>query len=487
MWHCGTSVALCSCVGWQPRGQRHPTHAVRRCFFCSFKDLAPIAPRARGLKRYRGMKPSRSRSRSPAFVALALSALGSSCGPSLGQPGGDLAGDPRRSPPSPDGQRWGAATIQHDSHSSALVGASLRAADSRATYYLAGVKARATPGAKGSGASSSVQQTRTGPTRSTGRTQNTDSLLLVVEDGGPLVVLSHEVDLGWGRGPILADVQPGDVLARAWQAVRAESLSAGQRRLLSSEVTLVTDEGVACQTRLGSPWVLRRVIPTQEIRAEWEDGEYDRDLVARMIWNLGRGSELLVAPALDPGDACKEALWAYPVGETPPRYASGRNPRTRSPEVMRQSELALDAFRGLKSYRSIQRAYLHDERRQDDPDGLFGASWEHHGGSSAVPLFFETPGGHSFVGWHAQVGVGCDDFHASLWAVFRFADQGPQLIATGTTDEPPLTLLDLDRNGRFLALNYDGLFPYGRRSALRRTEVPFLDYPCEPAGTDGTA
>ena len=155
-----------------------------------------------------------------------------------------------------------------------------------------------------------------------------ESLLLVVGADRPAVVLARSSDPGWATGSprLLTSEDPADLRAGpivVARSVAPRELSEDLRRWEAREVVLHGPTGPLCTGRLEAPLVVRWVVPHFSTRIGWDGTELGlprapRDRVVREAWELGEGSDLLVAPVASEAEGCAGALWARPVGTPEP-------------------------------------------------------------------------------------------------------------------------------------------------------------------------
>jgi hypothetical protein len=300
-------------------------------------------------------------------------------------------------------------------------------------------------------------------------------LFLVIDASGPLLVAERNPDPDWAIGPV-DRVSNRDGAMENWsvtrQAVDAEQLPAELATIAGRELLLHARRGESCLATLGELELVRRTDPYERSLAGELEGVLEPD-------DLDPGWESPASRAvlggrihtLDP--ACDGAVWATLAGlPAPVVFASVEHAQVDDAEQLAGAALA--ALRALPEYAEIDQIYsevLDETSTRAEP-------WEQHAGASPSFAFWRV-GERTLVGVDANVGGGCGDFGASLWALFELRD-GALLLRARDREAPfPSDVFDLEGDGRLeLASGERLLLPTSTGVAVLDVDVPYYGCPC---------
>jgi len=291
----------------------------------------------------------------------------------------------------------------------------------------------------------------------------------------PLIVLDAAPQDGW------ADTMPwlltrGDVVMVA-RTVDARKLPPELAAYRGKRLQLHGKAGLACEADVTSFNFLGRVRPHFGTVALWDgkgepktapisDGE-----IARDAWELsGSGGRMLVARVEPVKGSCDAALWARVAvaDKAAPELAEA------APADDATRDRALDALRKLPAYAELQKEF---EQQGGKPE----QRWEEHGGAKPVVLAAKHPSGVTLVTVSIRVGKGCDEFGATLSAVWEEKDGKLELVREPEGQElAPFSAGDVDGDGKLELIVEEGVL---RTSGTRydrwdQLQVPNLDCDC---------
>ncbi len=270
-----------------------------------------------------------------------------------------------------------------------------------------------------------------------------EGLLLVIDAGGPLVVLERDPDPIWGRGAITLE-QPSHptpwlVTGRAIEPLRVPAELAS---LSGASVVLHGDQGELCRAELGELVLVRRSDP-EELHDE-ESPPTNADELGERAWRAVASSVVLGSrPRASSGDCTGAAYATLPDGPEPERFAAQPD-GALDPAL---SNEALLAFRSLASHAEIQTSYDLDLPVLA-PHEPRAAIWDQHDGA-APWIEAWSSGERTLIAVRAQIAEppSCE-LGASLWALFSPGRDGLELVADSSVEAFPSLLFDADHDGR---------------------------------------
>jgi len=284
----------------------------------------------------------------------------------------------------------------------------------------------------------------------------------VIDAGGPHAVLAPSVPESWGVGPIMH--AEGDFLIVARQDVDPSALPADLASREGDAMTVYGADGRACAARLGTFSLVRRAYLDEE--SELDEAELEaglgandeprtKDEIAEEAWDVAAdaapGRTMLVAK-LDGLTGCDRPTWAHAT-RTPPALSF-----VPARDAAVNGATALEAFRALASYRTIQSTYdlAREELSPDDEEtlALLEASprWEtFRDAEPTTTSLRDARSGREIVIVRAEVGDMCGDvFGGQLEAVFeRDAARGTLIprIERALDWSTTTAVLDVDGDG----------------------------------------
>ncbi|RLB49642.1 MAG: hypothetical protein DRJ42_20580 [Deltaproteobacteria bacterium] len=296
--------------------------------------------------------------------------------------------------------------------------------------------------------------------------------LLVVDVGGPHVLLGVDVDEASGRGPLTLVQKQG--LAAATRAVHVPALDEPVRAMLGAEVELFGTGGAVCRVTVGEAKIVHRVNPHFSTVQTWnglfDESPRDDEQIAIDVWELGAAGAFLAAEIS--GDDCAGALWGRLAGaEEPPAVFA---PYPADPG---QTRAALSAFRGLPGYALVTTDFRGYGRAYRGP-------WDAHGGArAAVYRWREATTGRTLMTVRARAGAGCADFSAAQWGLFEEVDGSlsPRTDETAPGDYEARSIIDLDGDGLVEVIIADGLLRPSADGGYRQVidvTPPYFDCDC---------
>ena len=287
-------------------------------------------------------------------------------------------------------------------------------------------------------------------------------------------LLSAHPDPNWAEGP--PSLRGPEQVTRSVAVAR---LPKALRAWLGRRVKLLGVRGPVCETRLQRFALRAQITPDLRTAEHWEgcaDGPpIAPQIIAEEVWRLSASAgRSLVAEFSAP---CKGALLAVDPDLPEPLIAA---PEPASAEL---GARALEAFRQLPAYLSIQARYRAEHPDQD-------GAWDDH--DARRTLSTVTLKGHApllFVS--VAAGSGCAGFSAGLSALWQGGLGGPASVLTALDAAPltPRAAVDLGGPEPSLLLGPDGLFQArsvirwrsGKDSGYERAwllQVPFFAGPC---------
>jgi len=297
------------------------------------------------------------------------------------------------------------------------------------------------------------------------------SFMLVVDAGGPHVLLTAEVDEGAGRGALTL-ASRGDPAA-ATRAMDPATLDASIRALIGAGIEVFGTEGATCTAIVGAPRIVHRVVPHFGTVQHW-DGEFGDPprtgaQIAVDVWELGAVGSFVAAPI--EGEGCADALWARVTAEGAPLIF---RPHAAAGE---EREAAVRAFRGLPAHGAVQRDFR-----------SYGAGYTGHwdeftGGGPRVQRWHEPGSGRSVVTAVVRAGAGCGDFDAAQWGLFEDVDGelSPRTDESAPGHYEPRAIVDVDGDGLVEVVVPDGLLRANADGGYGRVidvAPPYLDCDC---------
>jgi len=290
----------------------------------------------------------------------------------------------------------------------------------------------------------------------------------LADENGAL--LDPQPNPAWADGPITLS---GD-RTRALRGVLPARLPKALRAWLGRPVKVLGAAGAVCETRLQRFAVQAEVTPDARTAEFWEgcaDGPaMPPEAIAKEIWRLSAaGGRTLIAEFSAP---CKGALLAVDPNLPAPPVAA---PEPATAEV---GAALMTAFRALPEYAALQARF-----RAEHPDRE--GAWDDRDARRNISKL-SLPDHPELFFVSVETGSGCQDFSASLSAVWQAGSNGPAKVLKAIDNRrlKPSALVDLDGTGGSLLLGPDG--PWKVRSVLRAASlersflsyVPYFGGPC---------
>jgi hypothetical protein len=234
----------------------------------------------------------------------------------------------------------------------------------------------------------------------------------VLEAGGfYAVVASHKPKAAWEQGkPTLVEIGPPTI---AVAGVKVTELPADVAALRGKKLRLMRAGGVACEGAIDGFAVVGRVVASSFAEMEWrgQNGEpaWTADAVAADAWTIAE--KHLAARIVPESGDCKGALWAHDAAEPAPVAATPRP----AGEALKKS--ALDAFRALPVYATLQKSYGQKSRWED-------------AGQKPPEVEEWSVGARNFVSVTANVYTGsCAEFSGEATGIWEVSGDGRLQLA----------------------------------------------------------
>jgi hypothetical protein len=256
-------------------------------------------------------------------------------------------------------------------------------------------------------------------------------VFLVVDTGGPLVVVSSEPEIDWGIGPVeLVPQSPGagvdQYVVTRW-AIDPRALPERFAGLAGRHVVLHGSLGERCYAELGELELVGRAYATPWNSEPLPDGE-----LPASSWQDHGGVVVLAARARPLDEACAGSGWASLADQPEPRLFVEDEPDEAS------GRAALDAVREFPDYWEI--ADLYAGNATVDPVERAGR-WEHHGGGQPSLVSFQA-GERRLIGVDLRASVDRGGFMGSLWALYELHGALLELRARGVHEPFPERVID---------------------------------------------
>lgn len=276
--------------------------------------------------------------------------------------------------------------------------------------------------------------------------------MLAFQHSGLYVVLDAQSDEEATGSPMLVPRVDGP-----FAADMASQDSGEEGRL----VRVFAADGTHCDGTLGSPRLMRRVIPHFSAVQVWNDEEgrvYSDEDIASDVWTMGAERTLRVAKV----EGCTEGLWVAARSAEPVIYA-----QTQTPD-----EASERAFRGLDAWSDLQTVWT-DEFGEAGP-------WDAPEPTTEFQTW--THGEQSVVTVKGRGGFGCGRFYGRLSGIFEVsgARRVPRAGTTAPLELDFRAVVDIDGDGTPEIVVEDGLLRRSGDHYERALDItpPFLDCGC---------
>jgi hypothetical protein len=311
---------------------------------------------------------------------------------------------------------------------------------------------------------------------------NPRRFMFVIRAGGPRLVLSAAADPEWASGaPFLLSRAE---VAAAGRKADIEAIPETLREMRGQRVHLFSTGGLACSGKVGTPILVRRLVPHFSTRGFWAgeskfggNGEAAPDaIVARDTWELGEEVTLLAAPLDGREGDCTRALWARTADISKPVIFLG------TPAAGEVKKEIAGRVRGLPVYKKLQTRF-----RKACASGR-SARWESFGGAAPEVRVWKGAN-REYQTFFARSGRECGGFAESMWALYEIIYGKSYLHSNPRRpgNVRPMALLDVNGDrllevlaapGRYDSEEAAQLWQQRKDSGLERVgciEAPVLD------------
>ena len=299
-----------------------------------------------------------------------------------------------------------------------------------------------------------------------------DTFAFAVHVPTPHLVLSTAVQEEWSRNAPTMVSMADPVVTRRDAAKLPSELAAWAGR----KVQLFGPSGPICDGTVSGLSIIGRVTPHFGTRAQWTaTGDHQGEprpspaRIAEEAWSLSAGTgesgRLLVGEVHADKGRCEGALWGRAVAGNKPALVAAR------PADAATRALALAALRKTKAYAETQARYA-GEKEAKDP-----ARWEDFD-AQVKALVFPHPSG-TLVTLSIRAGTGCGIFGGTLSAVWEQKGGALEALQEPSDQElAPTSAGDIDEDGTTDLLAPEHVVRPGKRDAVIKLTVPFLDCGC---------